>query len=270
MKRTRIALISEISLGLVLLFSTGSQIADAEEQQDSHTDREQVSRWITKLGDPSYTVRCEATKLLIASETEAIDLIVEATTSRDQEVSRRSVSVLSTLIARSSRSCEAFIEIVESDDPFAERALLTVNNPSVWSGIEKHLNARLRVLLQSKESGKAQKLVEQAECLAAKCGNSFDYDYLGTAKKFYVLKEQLRLNPEIDLNDFTAETLSKSKSKDLAMYVLSSARLDLLSGHLTDAKEKAQAVGAMELAYGLFEDNPELLLEDIQRAAPGR
>lgn len=55
--------------------------------------------------------------------------------------------------------------------------------------------------------------------------------------------------------------------KDQALTLLKAARQEMQAGNLVVAREKALAAQKIKATYGLFEDNPELLLEDLNRLA---
>ncbi|HSG70577.1 MAG TPA: hypothetical protein VLA12_09190, partial [Planctomycetaceae bacterium] len=55
--------------------------------------------------------------------------------------------------------------------------------------------------------------------------------------------------------------------KDQALALLKAARQEMQAGQLLSAREKALAAQELKATYGLFEDNPELLLEDLNRLA---
>ncbi|MBD3675784.1 MAG: hypothetical protein HUJ26_19930 [Planctomycetaceae bacterium] len=111
-------------------------------------------------------------------------------------------------------------------------------------------------------------MIQQAIRLKAQSQISFDDPQLCLLIQLHDLKEQLlKSDIEIDLRDFRTEKLTESKSKDVAQYVLKAARLDLQKGQLKAAREKALAVQAMEVRFGLFDDTPGLLLQDIDHVS---
>lgn len=55
--------------------------------------------------------------------------------------------------------------------------------------------------------------------------------------------------------------------KEEALGLLREARQAMRAGHYASAREKALKAQSFDVAYGLFEDNPELLIEDLTRLA---
>ncbi|MEQ9068658.1 MAG: hypothetical protein RLO18_18120, partial [Gimesia chilikensis] len=63
-----------------------------------------------------------------------------------------------------------------------------------------------------------------------------------------------------------AQSDSGSSSKDQATRLLKQARAELNSGNLNSARELAQQASQLDVAYRLFDERPELILDEIKRA----
>ncbi|QDU52469.1 outer membrane porin HofQ [Gimesia panareensis] len=63
-----------------------------------------------------------------------------------------------------------------------------------------------------------------------------------------------------------AQSGPASSSKDQAARLLKQARTELKSGNLDSARELAQQASQLDVAYRLFDDRPELVLDEIKRA----
>lgn len=63
-----------------------------------------------------------------------------------------------------------------------------------------------------------------------------------------------------------AQSAPGSSGKDQAVRLLKQARAELQSGNLDSARELAQQASQLDVAYRLFDDRPELVLDEIKRA----
>jgi general secretion pathway protein D len=74
-------------------------------------------------------------------------------------------------------------------------------------------------------------------------------------------------NTRIQQTGANTAPVNSGTVKDQALGLLREARADMSAGRLTSAREKALKAQGFNITYGLFDDNPELLLEDLTRLA---
>jgi general secretion pathway protein D len=74
-------------------------------------------------------------------------------------------------------------------------------------------------------------------------------------------------NPRIQQTGANTAPATSGTVKDQALGLLREARADMSAGRLAAAREKALKAQGFNITYGLFDDNPELLLEDLTRLA---
>ena len=106
----------------------------------------------------------------------------------------------------------------------------------------------------------ANQLADQAEKLHAAYGLWEDSPAL--VKRDISKLNQPGAAPADVFTDESMETPS-SPNEQLAASLLQQARAALEQGRMSDAKEKAQQAQELHVAYGVFDDRPELVLADV-------
>jgi len=252
----------------IVLTATLPLAAEDRTQQPSASA---ITQWITDLGSPSFRTRETAMRGLVEVGASAVEPILQATQSDDPEVASCAVRILTMKATNDWITFDVLSTMAQSDSPQAMTARHIVGSTEVQSGNQTRMRERVNQFVRQ-----VQIDLKEGDFIAAqeKANQAIKLDKmlrLFAADPKVLLSEDEFAKVELAVKSGDAHAknrlklLTPQRNQRIAKSLLRDVRIAIKKEDFDSALKKAVAALKLCVAYGVFDDRPDLVLADIGR-----